>query len=258
MKFLQDKFSVDIWKNKYQHEEETVDEWFKRVSNNNEKIEKLMREGKFLFGGRILSNRGLGNGKKITYSNCYVLDVEDSIESIYQTHSDLARTFSAGGGVGIDISKLRPKGANVNNAAKTTSGAVSFMPSFSQVAEIIAQNGRRGALMLSMSCEHPDIEEFIDVKANSEAITKANISVRINDEFMMAVINNQPYTCKFELDNGELITKVVNANKLFRKLCENNWDFAEPGLLFWDKIEKYNLLQYDDNFKFAGVNPCAK
>lgn len=256
---LQDELSRDIWERKYRHNGESEEEWFNRVSNGDKDIEKIMKEGKFLFAGRILSNRGLNKeGKKVTYSNCYVLSTEDSIEGIYKTHSDLARTFSYGGGVGVDITPLRPKDTKVNNAAETTSGPVSFMPSFSQVTEIIGQKGRRGALMLSMSCEHPDIEEFIDAKTNDDKITKANISIRVTDKFMDAVINKEMFTCKFELDTGEVITKEVDAYKLFRKLCENNWNWGEPGILFWDTIERFNLLQYDENFKYAGVNPCAE
>ena len=115
-----------------------------------EQIKKLIQEKRFLFGGRILSNRGLDKlGRKVTYSNCYVLEPpKDNIESIYETCKELARTFSYGGGVGVDISKLRPRGSKVNNSAKHTTGAVSFMPTYSQVTETIGQNGRRGALML--------------------------------------------------------------------------------------------------------------
>ena len=134
----------NIWENKYKFDKETFDEWLDRVSGGNKELRNLIKDSKFLFGGRILANRGLDKlGKKVTYSNCYVLSTDDSIEDIYQTCSDLARTFSYGGGVGIDISKLRPKDAKVNNAAKTTTGAVSFMDTFSNVTETICQNGRR-------------------------------------------------------------------------------------------------------------------
>ncbi len=134
----------DIWQKKYQHNGETLDEFFDRISGGNEDIKKLIQEKKFCFGGRILANRGLEKeGKKITYSNCYlVVPPEDNIESIYDTASRLARTYSYGGGCGVDISKLAPKGAKVNNAANSTSGAVSFMDTFSQVTEQIGQNGR--------------------------------------------------------------------------------------------------------------------
>ena len=142
--WLGTQLGVDIWTNKYQYNNETFEEWLDRVSAGDEEVKGLIRDKKFLFGGRILSNRGLNKlGKKVTYSNCYVLDTNDSIEDIYQTCSNLARTFSAGGGCGVDISSLRPKGSKVNNAAKTTTGAVSFMDTFSQVTETIGQNGRR-------------------------------------------------------------------------------------------------------------------
>ena len=123
------KLGIDIWEHKYNCNNETFDEWLDRVSAGNEDVKELMRQKKFLFGGRILSNRGLHkNGVKVTYSNCYVLTPpEDNIESIFECAGKLARTFSYGGGCGIDISKLAPRGAKVNNTAKETSGAVSFM-----------------------------------------------------------------------------------------------------------------------------------
>ena len=240
-----------------------IKEWLNRVSNGNNELKQLIRDKKFLFGGRILSNRGLDKlGKKVTLSNCYVLNTDDSIEDIYGTCSDLARTFSVGGGCGIDISSLRPKGAKVNNTAKTTTGAVSFMDTFSQVAETIGQNGRRAELMISMSVDHPEIEEFIDIKTDLNRVTKANISVRITDEFMRKVVGedeNPMYKCTFKIDHtGEEVVKEVNAKELFMKLCKNNYDYAEPGILYWNTIENYNILSEDDEFHYAGVNPCAE
>ena len=254
------QLAIDIWNKKYKYENENFEEWLGRVSGGNEEIAQLMREQKFLFAGRILANRGLQHyGKKVTYSNCYVLAInDDSIEAIYQTCADLARTFSYGGGVGIDISPLRAKGMKVNNAAKTTTGAVSFMNTFSNVSEVIGQNGRRGATMLSIDCHHPDLEDFINVKNDLNAVTKANISVRITNDFMYAVINNLPWELSFETANGEKLTKEINAKELFRLLAKNNWDMAEPGILFWDTIEKYNIISGDPEFRYAGVNPCAE
>ncbi len=135
----------DIWSKKYCYEGETFDGWLNRISNGYEDLKQLILEKKFLFGGRILSNRGLAEkGRKITYSNCYVLPApEDNLESIFDCASKMARTFSYGGGVGIDISRLAPTGAKVNNAAKTTSGSVSFMDLYSLVTGLIGQNGRR-------------------------------------------------------------------------------------------------------------------
>ena len=230
------QLGMDIWAKKYQNNGESFEEWLDRVSNGDKDVKQLIVDKKFLFGGRILASRGVTD-RKVTYSNCYVLpQVEDSIEGIYDTAKHLARTFSYGGGVGIDISNLRPKGSPVNNAAKTTSGAVSFMDTFSQVSSVIGQAGRRGALMISMDCEHPDIEDFIDAKKNTDKLEGCNISVRTDGDF----IKNSP---------------------LMHKLAENNWDYAEPGILYWDNINKNNLLsEYIKNgeFEYAGVNPCAE
>lgn len=251
----------DILNKKYLQPGETFDQWIDRVSNGDEKLAKLIRDKKFLFAGRILSNRGLQHkGTKVTFSNCYVCEPpSDSIEGIYEAAYKLARTFSYGGGIGVDVSKLRPKNATVHNAAKTTSGAVSFMELFNMTTSIIGQNGRRGALMISMSVNHPDIEEFIDIKTQAGKIEKANISVRITDEFMQAVINNEEYDCRFEIEeHNEVIGKVVNARELFMKLCKNNWQWAEPGILYWDTISNWNLMSGYEDFEYAGVNPCAE
>lgn len=258
--WLTSQLARDQFDKKYRNNNETFDEWLDRVTNHDEAVKQLILDKKFIYGGRILANRGLQHeGSKVTYSNCYVLSPpEDNIESIYETCGKLARTFSYGGGVGIDVSKLRPKGAPVHNAAKTTTGAVSFMPTFSQVAETIGQKGRRGALMISMDVSHPDIEEFIDIKTDLNAVTKANISVMVNRDFIKAVKNKQEYVCKFVLEDGSEIIKYVDANAIMDKLAYNNWSMGEPGILYWDNIQKYNLLQHYDEFSYAGVNPCAE
>lgn len=256
-----DELQKSIWKNKYRYNKENFDEWINRISAKNTRIGKLIRQKKFLFAGRILANRGLyKDGLKVTYSNCYVLEPpKDNLEDIFDTAKKLARTFSYGGGVGIDISKLRPRGAKVNNSAKNTTGAVSFMELYSMTTGLIGQRGRRGALMISMEVSHPDIEDFIDIKTDLTKITKANISVRINDEFMKAVENNETYRCEFIVEgNNEHVIKEVDAKKLFMKLCKNNWDYAEPGILFWDNIKKHHLMSEDKEFAYLGVNPCAE
>lgn len=252
---------MDIWKKKYQNGNETFDEWLDRVSAGNDEIKQLIIEKKFLFGGRILANRGLyKEDRKLTYSNCYVIQPpEDNIESIFECASKLARTFSYGGGCGVDISKLSPRGAKINNSAKETTGSVSFMELYNLVTSLIGQNGRRGALMLSLDCNHPDLEEFISVKNDLNKITKANISVKVTDEFMEAVRNKTTYDLTFvREETGETITKQVYAPDIFKQLCKNNWDFGEPGILFWDAIKEHNLLSNNEEFEFAGVNPCAE
>ena len=141
----ENQLGQDIWERKYRYENETFDEWITRVSGRNETIAELIKEKKCLFGGRILANRGLENkGRKISLSNCYVIEPpEDNIESIFDCAKKLARTYSYGGGCGVDISKLSPRGAKVNNAAKETTGSVSFMDLYSMVTGLIGQAGRR-------------------------------------------------------------------------------------------------------------------
>lgn len=252
------ELGIDIWEKKYQYNGETFDQWLDRVSGGNEDVKQLIKEKKFLFGGRILANRGIP-GKK-TYSNCYVLAApEDNLESIFDTAKKLARTFSYGGGVGIDLGKLAPKDAKVNNTAKKSSGAVSFMELYNTTTGLIGQNGRRGALMLSMPVNHPDIEDFIGIKSDLNKITNANISVRVDDKFMRAVKLGDYYEASFTRpESNETIVKRFKARELFHKICEMNWNYAEPGILFWDTITEYNLLECDKQFEYAGTNPCAE
>lgn len=222
----------DIWKKKYQRNGESFEDWLERVSGGDTQVAQLIVDKKFLFGGRILSNRGITD-RGVTYSNCYVIEPpHDSIEGIYEAAMKLARTFSYGGGCGVDISTLRPKGAEVHNAALTTSGAVSFMDVLEQTARVIGQNGRRGALMISMDSSHPDIHDFIDAKLDNK-LEKCNISVRMSDDDM----KNKP--------------------DILDHIALNNYDWAEPGILYWDTIKRYNLLDEFANFEYAGVNPCV-
>ena len=255
----ENQLGIDIWKKKYQRNGESFEDWLDRVSGGDADVAELIADKKFLFGGRILSNRGIDD-EKVTYSNCYVISPpEDNIESIYDTAKKLARTYSYGGGCGIDISKLAPCGAKVNNQAKSTSGAVSFMDTFSQVTEQIGQNGRRGALMISIDCTHPDLEKFIAVKSDLNKVTSANISVRVTDRFMVAVKNDEDWELYYKRnETGEEIKKTVKARDIFDLLCRNNWDYAEPGILYWDRITNWNLVSNDKDFEYAGVNPCAE
>lgn len=257
----ENQIGIDIWEKKYRYNNESFDEWVDRVSGGDEDVKELILSKKFLFAGRILSNRGTQrDGRKVTYSNCYVIPPpKDSLESIFDCAKNLARTFSYGGGCGIDINKLSPKGAHINNAAKETSGAVSFMDLYSLTTELIGQNGRRGALMISISCDHPDIEDFITIKSDLDKITKANLSIRVTNEFMRAVENDSTYTLSFTREEtGEGIKKTIKARELFDKFCYMNWDYGEPAFLFWDRVKSYNLLSNDDAFEYAGVNPCAE
>ena len=255
------QLGIDIWTKKYCYDNETFDQWLDRISDGDADIRRMIAQKKFLFGGRILANRGLyKSGLKVTYSNCYVLNPpEDSIESIFETAGRLARTFSYGGGAGIDISKLAPRGAKINNTASETSGAVSFTDLFSMVTGLIGQHGRRGALMLTMSCEHPDLEEFMAVKTDLERVTKANMSIRVSDEFMECVRDRRTFVQKFDRpESNQKIRKDLNAAEFFEKLCHNNWDYGEPGCLYWDRISTWNLLSEFPDYSYAGTNPCAE
>ena len=252
------QLSLDIWHKKYQINNESLEQWLDRVSGNNEEVKKLIREKKFLFGGRILASRGVTD-RKVTYSNCYVIaPPNDDIESIFSTAAKLAKTYSYGGGCGVDISNLRPRNAVVHNAAKSTSGAVSFMDLYSYVTGLIGQSGRRGALMISIDCKHPDIEEFINLKTKQGVCEKANISIRVSDEFMEAVIQDREWVTEFTSKETGTITRTFKARDLLKLLAKRNWEWAEPGLLYWDRIANYNMLNNDDNFAYAGVNPCAE
>lgn len=265
------QLSLDIWNKKYRYNGESLEEFFDRVSGGDKTVKDLIISKKFIFGGRILANRGVKD-RRVTYSNCYVISPpEDNIESIFECASKMARTFSYGGGVGIDLSKLRPNGAETHNAAKVSSGPISFMDLFSQVTQTISQNGRRGATMISLDIRHPDIMEFIDCKTDLNRVKYANISVRVTDEFMEAVKNGADYILKWPCNTdilpkqsipynelireGDVYFKRVKAEDVFNKLVKNNWDYAEPGILYWDRISGYNMLDNTD-FEYAGVNPC--
>lgn len=273
--------ALAIYNKKYRNGEESFEDFLNRVSGNNKVIQELILEKKFIFAGRILANRGIAD-RKVTYSNCYVVTPpEDNIESIFECGKRLARTYSYGGGCGTDLSGLRPNGSVVHNASKISSGPVPFMDMFSQITQTISQNGRRGALMLSLDVRHPDIEEFIDCKTDLERVRFANISVRVTNDFMKAVEANSDYLlhwpCDMDISDqevekipeynklvmvetqcGPVYLKKVKAVDLFNKLAKNNWDYAEPGMLFWDNIENYNMVSNDPDFKYAGTNPCAE
>ena len=251
------QLGIDIWNKKYRNGNESFEEWLDRISAGDKDVRQLIVDKKFIFAGRILSNRGIENNG--CTSNCFVLSVDDSIESIYETAKNMALTYKAGGGVGVDISKLAPAGAKVNNPAKTSTGAVSFIELFTTTTGLIGQNGRRGALMVSIDDFHPDIDKFIELKTDVNKATTANLSIRVSDAFMQTVEEDRVWTCKYvRPETGETIRKPFRARELFKKFCDANYDYGEPGLLFWDTATKYNMLSTYPNFKFAGVNPCAE
>lgn len=253
-----------ILQKKYFHEGEDFGDFVNRVSSIfsnpiSQQMKQSLLDADFLPAGRSLYGAGSKSKFKSTMSNCYIMESpKDNIEDIFETAKKTARIFSLGGGVGINVSKLRPRDAKVYNAAKTSTGAVSFLNIFNSIGEVIGANNRRAALMLGLECTHPDIEEFLTIKQNNTAIQSANLSILFTDEFMKAVENNSEFELKFKVEStGEVITKTIDAQQFFRKFCELQHQWAEPGALFIDKIRNYNILSgYPENeYKIDICNP---
>jgi len=215
----------------------------------------LLQDYRFVPGGRVLF--GAGQSRKSTLLNCYFFRIkEDSIEAIFDWCKEAARTYSFGGGVGTDISVLRPKGAPVNNAAIYSSGSVSFMELLSTTTGTIGQAGRRGALMITMRVDHPDIIEFINVKRDLKKVNYANISVKISDDFMRAVETDGDFILRFRNEKVEM-NRTVRARELWKSLVRGAWESAEPGVLFWDTIKRNSTTEYN-GMSVEGVNPCSE
>ena len=225
-----------------------------------DKVESLLASGTFFFGGRTMYLAGRKQEINAAGSNCYVVPIEDdTIEAIYEANKHMARIFSKGGGVGTDISILRPRNAKVNNAAKSSTGAVSFLDLFNETGNVISQHGRRGATMVSIDCSHPDIEELLDTKMKGDRLQSMNVSIKFTDEFMTAVDCDKPYTLKFDVKStGEHIEKTIKAREFFKKFCECQWSWGDPGALFIDEFNDYNMLSGYDNFRILTTNPCAE
>lgn len=225
-----------------------------------DKVESLLASGTFFFGGRTMYLAGRKQEINAAGSNCYVVPIEDdTIEAIYEANKHMARIFSKGGGVGTDISILRPRNAKVNNAAKSSTGAVSFLDLFNETGNVISQHGRRGATMVSIDCSHPDIEELLDTKMKGDRLQSMNVSIKFTDEFMTAVDCDKPYTLKFDVKStGEHIEKTIKAREFFKKFCECQWNWGDPGALFIDEFNNYNMLSGYDNFRILTTNPCAE
>jgi len=204
---------------------------------------------------------GIGNDYvNVSLSNCVVVDSPaDNVSSIIDSGKELANLFKRRCGVGLDISNLRPENAPVNNAARTTTGAWSFADFYSYVCRMIGQNGRRGALMISMDVRHPDIDKFVTMKHDLTKVTGANVSVKISDDFMRAVENEETFTLQFPIDSDEPThTREIEATELWTQIVESATQTAEPGLLMWDNITSRLPANEYDGFKTICVNPCAE
>ena len=204
---------------------------------------------------------GIGNDYlNVSLSNCVVVDnPQDSVSSIMDAGKDLANLFKRRCGVGVDISDLRPEGAPVNNSARTTTGAWSFADFYSYVCRMIGQNGRRGALMISMDVRHPDIEQFVKMKHDLTKVTGANVSVKITDDFMRAVESGDTFTLQFPVDSETPdYTAAIDATALWNTIIESATKTAEPGLLMWDNITKNLPAHSYPGFQTKTTNPCGE
>jgi ribonucleoside-diphosphate reductase alpha chain len=215
----------------------------------------LLEDFKFVPGGRILF--GAGQPRRATLLNCYFFKIkEDSIEAIFDWCKEAARTYSFGGGVGTDISVLRPRGSPVNNFAIYSTGSVSFMELLSTTTGTIGQAGRRGALMISIRVDHPDVLDFINVKKDLKKVNYANISIKMTDEFMKAVEDDTDFELRFKNERVDF-RRTVKARTVWSQLVKAAWQSDEPGLLFWDTIKRDSTTEYND-MEVQGVNPCSE
>lgn len=208
---------------------------------------------------------GIGNDHQVaSLSNCFVIGLDgdaDSYGAIMRIDEEQVQLMKRRGGVGHDLSHIRPKGSPVNNSALTSTGLVPFMERYSNSTREVAQDGRRGALMLSVSIKHPDSEAFIDAKMTEGKVTGANVSVKIDDEFMEAAISDKPYTQQFPIDSDNpKVKKEISARKLWEKIVHNAWKSAEPGVLFWDTILRESIpdCYADLGFRTVSTNPCGE
>lgn len=208
---------------------------------------------------------GIGNNDQIvSLSNCFVIGNDsdsDSYGGIMKMDEEQVQLMKRRGGVGHDLSSIRPSGSHVKNCALTSTGVVPFMERYSNSTREVAQDGRRGALMLSISIKHPDSEKFIDAKMTEGKVTGANVSVKIDDDFMKSVKNETPYEQKYPISaENPRFTQSIEASKLWKKIIHNAWKSAEPGVLFWDTILRESVpdCYQDDGFKTVSTNPCGE
>lgn len=282
--FKGDDLAARVWVNKYALKDSegniyelTPDDMHHRIAKEISRIEQkypnplteeqvfdLIKNFKYIVPqGSPMA--GIGNPYQIaSLSNCFVIGNEgqsDSYGGIMKIDQEQVQLMKRRGGVGHDLSHIRPKGSPVKNSALTSTGLVPFMERYSNTTREVAQDGRRGALMLSVSINHPDAEDFIDAKMEQGKVTGANVSVRMDDDFMGAVENGQPYTQKFPVhSHNPKVSKIIDAQKLWGKIVHNAWQSAEPGILFWDTIIKESVpdCYADLGYNTVSTNPCGE
>ncbi len=283
-----DELAARVWVNKYAMKdsfgniyEKSPEQMHWRIANEIARIEKkyknpmsaqqvfdLLDHFRYIVpAGSPMT--GIGNNFQIaSLSNCFVIGLDgnaDSYGAVLRIDEEQVQLMKRRGGVGHDLSHIRPKGSPVNNSALTSTGLVPFMERYSNSTREVAQDGRRGALMLSVSIKHPDSEAFIDAKMTEGKVTGANVSVKIDDEFMRAATEDKPYTQQWPIDGkpdeqGLLIKKDISAKKLWEKIVHNAWKSAEPGVLFWDTILRESIpdCYADLGFRTVSTNPCGE
>lgn len=282
--FKGDDLAARVWINKYALKDSdgnlyelTPDDMHRRLAKeiyrietkydnplSEETIYELLKDFKYIVpqGGPM---SGIGNNLQIvSLSNCFVIGHDkptDSYGGILKIDQEQVQLMKRRGGVGHDLSHLRPKGSPVKNSALTSTGIVPFMERYSNTTREVAQDGRRGALMLSVSVKHPDSEDFIDVKLTQGKVTGANVSVKLTDEFMNALINKDKFIQQFPIDDrAPKYIKEVDPQKIWKKIIHNAWKSAEPGILFWDTIIRESVADcYADlGYKTVSTNPCGE
>ena len=282
--FKGDELAARVWVNKYAVKdsfghiyEKSPEDMHWRIANEVARIEAKYPNGlsaQELFGlfdhfkyiipqGSPMT--GIGNDYQIaSLSNCFVIGLDgeaDSYGAIIRIDEEQVQLMKRRGGVGHDLSHIRPKGSPVKNSALTSTGLVPFMERYSNSTREVAQDGRRGALMMTVSIKHPDSEAFIDAKMTEGKVTGANVSVKIDDEFMRAAVENRPYMQQFPIDSADpKVKKEIDASALWKKIVHNAWKSAEPGVLFWDTIIRESVpdCYADLGFRTVSTNPCGE
>ncbi len=280
--FKGDELAASVWVNKYALKdsfgniyERTPDDMHRRIAKEIARVEQkypnpltekevyeLLKDFKYIVPqGSPMA--GIGNKYQISsLSNCFVIgDGADSYGGIIRTDEEQVQLMKRRGGVGHDLSHIRPKGSPVMNSALTSTGIVPFMERYSNSTREVAQDGRRGALMLTLSVKHPDADDFIDAKMEQGKVTGANVSVRIDDDFMKAATAGQTYVQKFPIDSKDpQVTKEIDAAKLWKKIIYNAWKSAEPGVLFWDTVIRESVpdCYADLGYQTVSTNPCGE
>ena len=282
--FAGDELAARVWVNKYSMKdsfgniyEKSPEDMHWRIANEIARIEKkyknpmsaqeifdLLDHFKYIIpAGSPMT--GIGNNYQVaSLSNCFVIGLDgdaDSYGAIMRIDEEQVQLMKRRGGVGHDLSHIRPKGSPVNNSALTSTGLVPFMERYSNSTREVAQDGRRGALMLSVSIKHPDSESFIDAKMTEGKVTGANVSVKIDDAFMEAATSDKPYVQQFPVDGDEpLVKREISAKALWEKIVHNAWKSAEPGVLFWDTITRESIpdCYADLGFRTVSTNPCGE